>query len=350
MVLVNDPESFWTTEDTAAFQASQAEQIDYLETEAAKYGVNLRITPKYINCTVDKALDRDNILDWRDAVLKASKLPKSTKVSDYLKNAFDADQAPVAFCINNEDRAFAAWNNYKDSFEYITLYQGDALAHELCHVFGAQDYYYPEEVKRVAQEIFPDSLMLGSPDPYVDSLTAYLIGWTDTLSEDAKNFLKQTERLTADKQNKGNREQNQTGYGTVEYDSGATYTGDLLNGIPYGTGTYVFSDGATYTGEVVYGKLEGQGTFTWTDGARYTGAFADGWINGYGTWYYLNGYVYEGQHVDGHRQGWGTMHHPNGNTYVGEWSEGKMHGQGTFTYASGYVQEGRWNKDNFIGK
>lgn len=348
LILVNDPESFWTSEDTAVFQADQTEQAQFLETEAAKYGVNLNITTKYITCTVDESLERERRDDWRDAVLKASKLPKSRKVSDYLKKAFDADEAPVAFCVNYKDRAFANWNNPKESFEYFLLYKGDVFGHELCHVFGAQDYYYPEELKQVAREYFPDSLMLGSPTPHVDSLSAYLIGWTDTLAQDAKSFLEQTEWLTEKEKNDSNRDQSKTGYGTIEKES-YTYTGDILNGVPYGTGTYEFSNGNTYTGEVVYGKREGQGTFTWADGTQYTGAWSDGQVNGYGTMYYNDGYVYEGQLVNGVRHGWGTMNHPNGDSYTGEWSDGKMHGEGTYTYSSGYQQKGKWNAGVFVG-
>ena len=68
------------------------------------------------------------------------------------------------------------------------------LTHELFHQFGAIDLYNQEGVEKVALKYFPNSDML-TVSHVIDDLTAYLVGWTDTLSAKAQKFLKETEGL-----------------------------------------------------------------------------------------------------------------------------------------------------------
>jgi hypothetical protein len=70
------------------------------------------------------------------------------------------------------------------------------------------------------------------------------------------------------------------GSGTVTYDDGSTYTGQLKAGEPNGTGTMVYADGSTYVGKWKNGVTNGQGRFEDADGTVMEGKFTDGQFEG----------------------------------------------------------------------
>lgn len=348
-VMVDDPESAWSDEELSLFQSQIPAEAQFLEHEAARYDVDLDIRVQYIQCSVNKALKRGDEEAWRNAALKAAGLPRAGKVSKHLKKTFGADQAPVFFCVSRDGRSYASHSRGRIPFEYGIIYrEAGACAHELCHQFGAMDYYYPEEIKQLAQKIFPNSIMLTSVDRQVDELSAYVMGWTDSPSPDAQRFIEQTKWVDADTVAEALTENTFTGVGTVENEN-YIFTGDIVAGIPDGMGTFNYKNGNSYTGSVSYGHPEGQGTYTWANGTWYSGTWTDGKITGYGTMSYEDGTIYEGDFVNAVAHGWGSVDMPNGNNYTGEFFNGNFHGQGTLTYASGYQQSGKWNQNVFIG-
>ena len=130
--------------------------------------------------------------------------------------------------------------------------------------------------------------------------------------------------------------------GTKNYDSGARYEGEFLNGKRHGEGTYYYVSGNRYSGDWRNGKRTGRGAFTWPDGHRYVGDFRNGERTGQGIYTWPDGARYEGEFRDGKRTGQGTLTWPNGDRFEGEWRNGKMHGRGTYTYADGSRQAGEW--------
>lgn len=70
------------------------------------------------------------------------------------------------------------------------------------------------------------------------------------------------------------------GSGTVTYDDGSTYTGQLKAGEPHGTGTMTYADGSTYVGKWKNGVTNGQGRFEDADGTVMEGKFTDGQFEG----------------------------------------------------------------------
>ena len=68
--------------------------------------------------------------------------------------------------------------------------------HELLHLFGAADFYYPCAIKTAAQKWLPDSVMNSGNGIAIDDLTRVLIGWDSTLTESAEQFLKATSSIT----------------------------------------------------------------------------------------------------------------------------------------------------------
>ena len=138
----------------------------------------------------------------------------------------------------------------------------------------------------------------------MDPLAAYLVGWTNTLSPEAEEFLDYISKYTKAEWDAARNAESYSGYGkksTSEY----VYEGDLLTGMMHGYGTIIWASGDQYTGDYIDGKRTGTGTYFWANGNRYEGDFLDGQMHGWGVLYYANGSVRSGR--------WDT-----GN-YLGQW-------------------------------
>ena len=66
-------------------------------------------------------------------------------------------------------------------------------------------------------------------------------------------------------------DQVKTGHGTREFESGASYTGDLVDSQLHGVGTMTYANGDKYTGDWARGKRVGEGVFTSKNGKKYVG-------------------------------------------------------------------------------
>lgn len=70
------------------------------------------------------------------------------------------------------------------------------------------------------------------------------------------------------------------GSGTITFDDGSVYTGQLKNGEPNGQGTMVYADGSRYVGGWKNGVTNGQGRFEDADGTVMDGKFTNGEFEG----------------------------------------------------------------------
>ena len=85
------------------------------------------------------------------------------------------------------------------------------------------------------------------------------------------------------------------GHGTFEWESGDTYIGSWVNGLPDGNGKFIWANGDTYSGNFEEGKMSGQGRYKWKNGNHFTGQFKNNQMNGRGTFYWVSdGATYEG--------------------------------------------------------
>lgn len=329
VIFVTNPSSSWTYEEMTEVQTGHEAMTAEILAEAASYGVSLNLSMEYHLATVDMELPDDDTDAWADTTLASVGLPPSTTASADLEAEYGVDEAPILFYLNHSGRAYALPYQHGDHSEYAFFFNADEGAvryrHELYHLFGAKDFYYPAEVTSAAENYFPNSTMLVSEEAVTDDLTAYLIGWTDTPSDSALAFLQDTAYLTPEYMAEQNDHETFTGYVTDYADADGTYTGYLDFGVPHGFGSKVWNDGRSYEGDWDYGTFHGKGTYTWPNGNSYTGEFTNGRLNGEGTliWY-------------------------NGDTFTGEWVEGQRTGYGTYTWADGSTRSGYWENDEFI--
>ena len=353
VIFLDDTISAW--DDTARENAVATidKEIASLEKEAAAYGAELDAEVTYYSTKINLKFDQsDKKRTWAYAALKNIGFADAFYNQDLLESHYRVDNAPVVFVLNREGRAYASTSTGKSTFENVVLYSSElnALRHEMCHVFGAVDFYVPKETEEAAETYLSKSLMLLGAKGEVDEFTALLIGWTETVGPDAEAFLRATNHITQEYLQEQLAADQLTGYGTKEFDNG-TYTGYMVSGVPHGEGTYTWNSGQTYTGNWENGQYSGQGTMTWPSGNTYTGAWKDGKQNGYGEMYTArNGQLYKGEFLNGQRSGQGTCTYSNGDVYTGQWKNGNPNGYGEMTYANGDVYKGNFSAGSIKGQ
>ena len=329
VLCVSIPQADWDMQERSALQVQVEKAADELEREAAGYGVALEIIPEYHEVSVDAPGELDS--DWVEDLIKQVTTLRSRRTYKHWRSS------PLLLCFDHAGRAYAQ-TRFGNNLEFLVLFedeQAEVIRHETLHLFGAEDLYIHQTVKEAAQTYYPGSIMLeGRADGTVDSLTAYLIGWTDTLDPTAEQFLAQTQHLTQEELYAFLDEEMFTGEGVFPQDDGV-YTGQLVDGCFHGTGTYLWHDGSSYSGQWDWNQRHGQGTYTWASGASYTGNFVHGVRTGSGVLTWTNGDVYTGEFAEGKQSGYGVMKWNSGDTYTGDFLNDTLHGFGTYQWAEG---------------
>lgn len=384
----------WTYRDKQEAKAVHAQSLKLVERDARRYGVRLELRTDCISSGVNEEVTMGNCAQWAEKALAGAQLPGCADAGTLLKKRFGVDSAPICFCINGTGRSFAHCNG---ATEFIVLFSQNALFHELCHLYGAEDFYFPEKLAELTGKYYPNSIMRGSSveNPEVDGFTAYLIGWTDKLAGRDLQFLKElekiplsdftealkTEHFTGDAANLRTRHGTYTGSmvdgephgrGKYVYNSGSVYEGAFLRGYFHGTGEYTSKEKNRWIGTYVLGKLEGEaklifsdggrfqgryendvregfGTMMWADGSRYSGDFRGGQRTGYGIYTWPDGSSYEGEFLEGEMHGIGTKHYTDGSSYEGQFSRGKLQGKGTYRFPNGAFYTGQFQDGRFQG-
>lgn len=384
VLFVSDPDGKWADNEIAEIKQQLQDEVARITTDASKYGKSVKLTFQYKTVSTSAKILEGNANDWVESALKSAGFPERSKLERALAKQYGADFAPVMFVANHNGRS-----NAMPSFGYALLYDDpNAFYHELSHLFGARDFYFPSDVKELAATYLPDSVMVNSGTGTMDDLSAYLVGWTDKLSQNALDFLYATKHVTQEYLNTEKEKESYTGYVTNYTYDGVTYTGYLIRGQLHGegtritdrsewtgtfdhgnfvkgTGTMRYTNGAVYTGQWQNSQRHGKGTMTYADGSRYEGNWKEHDFHGYGIYTYADGGYYEGNwengkrsgkgksvskegsvwegtFVDGKLHGQGTCTWVDGSKYVGAFVEGKRHGYGTYYYTSGNRYEGNW--------
>ena len=399
VIFVNDPTSTWTAEKMASTKAGDAAMTAEVLAEAAGYGVDLNITVEYRQATVGTTEDIDRTA-WSEQIMASAGLGSVATASAELERSRGVKEAPILFYLNTTDRSYALPNDGQTT-EYAIIWNcgSDTITyrHELYHLFGAADYYFPKAVEESALRYYPNSTMLTGENAVTDNLTAYLIGWKDTLTNDALVFLQETAHLTAEYVEQEHAKEIHTGYVENWERNGYVITGYLDMGVLEGQGKVVepngnwkeglfeygifvrgrckilYENGTLYEGEIDQGAYNGQGTIIWAGGDTYTGQWKDGQYHGNGKITYANGgwsegvfengtlangrckaiyedgTRYEGDMVNGAFNGQGTIVWASGDSYTGSFVNGQFHGYGTYIWADGNSVSGTWNNGEFVG-
>jgi len=156
------------------------------------------------------------------------------------------------------------------------------------------------------------------------------------------------------------------GKGHVNLSDGATYQGQIVNGLQHGQGECISPDGTVFVGEWRNGhKYSGRDDYS--DGSYYEGTMTatdetyrhDVW-HGNGTYVQVTGdpaknepggrKTYVGGWKDGLKDGLGTLTQSDGREYCGEWTRGMQNGHGVFVDPEGENYDGEWKMGIRHGK
>ncbi|MBQ4639621.1 MAG: hypothetical protein IJB69_03785 [Clostridia bacterium] len=345
VVFVDTGISSWTEEDKAA-QLDKIRQAQvYLLLEGEKFNQLL----SFENVCFTVASDADPY-DEYDAFLQDCLL-KNTELYAHARKHAGMENVLSVFCMAGSGRAMAYADREGSMSESLIVYSEHGamqICHEMLHLFGANDLYFPQEYADAAEKWLPGSLMLTTnEDSVIDPLTAYTIGWTDGPDENALGFLQDTRHVDEKALEEALKKELFTGSGVIKAEN-STYTGDLVNGQREGYGREEWTDGTVYTGEYHNGLMHGKGMCVWPGGTVYSGEYVNGKRTGKGTLTWADGTSYTGEFLDGEMHGSGKLIWPDGSVYEGEFMNGQRHGQGILTYASGQITEGRWELGEYV--
>ncbi len=342
LIFIDDSVSSWTAEEITKFSNEIEKELTNLSDAATSYGaeVNFRTLTKQAK-TATEIIELGDSSKWEEEAVNKAGLSSLKTANKETASEYGADSSPIIFLLNKEKRSYAhSSHSSKSEAEYALVYESDSLRHELLHLYGAKDFYYPETVLNSAKKHFPDSIMLDSTKN-VDSLTAYLVGWTKSPSQSALDFLNDTKDVTDDDVSKALEDEKFTGKTTKEMATG-TYSGELMEGVINGYGKMNFTNGDVYEGNWKNGKKHGYGKLTWASGDVYEGNWNEDSQNGKGKYCWSNGDVYDGDWVDGERIGYGKFMWASGDVYEGNFNNADLNGYGIYTWPSGNKYEGNF--------
>lgn len=212
-------ETRWSVEEADSCNALILEAEDWLVEQAKSYGKDV----SFVNATagLETPLLFDNIVsgngvgnepvDLVSRVMPMMGYQNGLEFIDWLNDNYDYDGCLVLIVANKPGRGYSmAYRNDYDPVKYFlegtmlyTSYEkgvpacAAGIAHEMCHLFGAEDLYatfiQTKENEARARELFPDDIMLSvSYDistKKIDKLTAWLIGLTDDMEDWYLSFI-----------------------------------------------------------------------------------------------------------------------------------------------------------------
>lgn len=216
IVHLDDNESSWNDEEKNNFiEKKFLVSMDYLSRKGNEYSVTLCTDYKNYPADDNTKVTYDGIIE-AEVVENGSQEDILNQVSvslDYsspeemdsaLKSELDVSQIAYLLVVNKEGRSYkySYMTPKSEKIEFCVFfdnainYNGTTccatIAHEILHLFGAEDYYDPygkmPEREKIAKKLYPDDIMLSLPydvnDAEIGAYTAYSVGWTNTLPEE----------------------------------------------------------------------------------------------------------------------------------------------------------------------
>ena len=189
----------------------------WIEQQAAEYGKKVEFvngatglegetihasTPKDIDCPDCTGTDGNYYLGLANEHFNIEELL-------YTMKEVGCDKAALLVIVDANGRSFSGWNGKSNEFMGTAVVYGDdglelqsgVVAHELLHLFGADDLYAPmqnEEVVAFLREHYANEVMFqdhASADALtVSPYTAWRIGWTDEKEDWFDKIVAQAER------------------------------------------------------------------------------------------------------------------------------------------------------------
>lgn len=327
-VYVSDNEYKWTNLEVQNENDNILKSFDYIKQCVREENVFFEYYVKSYYLNITYSFEKASSNEWLKEFVNGFDCSSLKQLHDKISFAYDVDQVAFLFFTKRPSNCYAmnARIPFYDFCEYAVIYYKhyNSLIHEILHLFGAADLYFPKEVSDIAKEMFPESIMFNSAYNKIDDFTKYVTGIHDEPSALAKNFMEKTKELTGEYIDSFLKEQWTDGFRRVRYSNGMIYEGNFKNTMREGMGKVYYTDGSIYEGEFKNNNIEGFGKLFFANGALYEGEFKNNKRNGIGKLIYPDKVVYEGEFRDNECNGHGKLIYPSGKVYEGEFKNGKI--------------------------
>ncbi len=203
-IFADDTESSWKRADAVKYTNEYIiPAMEFVENEADAYGIdlNIEVEREYADIGYALADDADDMAFEIKPVSQYMGYSYEWEMYTAMKEEYGTE---IAFMIvvNKDGRGhtFRSDMYYRTDTgifltEFAIVYGPDytrnfarTVAHEFLHLFGADDYYEPEDRQRIASAAVPNDIMLCGYDRLEDNeisdITAFTLGWIDTPPEE----------------------------------------------------------------------------------------------------------------------------------------------------------------------
>ncbi len=209
LLFVDDRESTWTAEEVEAFtQEHVLVGLEFLEKQAKLWGVHLDFTVEsYSTPFSGYELAYDGVVNTNLFVGGSTKDVLGQAATDigcasdwelysYYKSKHPDDDIIFLNLLNKAGISYArhaistGYSAYSEHCVIFTDYldgtggsRASTVAHEILHLFGAEDFYTPSSREALALQQYPDDIMLlrfnEMDDHDLGDCTAFSVGWTN---------------------------------------------------------------------------------------------------------------------------------------------------------------------------
>ena len=197
LIFVADKGAIWMHNEIDDFHDVYQNAVSGIQKQAAAAGVSLSFSSMIGHFSYNGHLDPNDSSALFTLIqtqfLHERGFANFTDYAASRRRACGTDEMALIFVMERQFRAFA---QHTEELEYCVLTQDNdahAIAHELLHLFGAVDLYYPYQIYGLTMKYFPQSVMCTHEGMEVDPLNQYLIGWKTELPYKAREFM---EKLT----------------------------------------------------------------------------------------------------------------------------------------------------------
>ncbi len=213
LFFMDDNRSSWDAETIEAFtKANVLPALEFIEEEATKWDVAVdfnvwryssalseELTLTYDGTILRNTNEEGFIEDMMEKTAKIFGYPEEMPFYQFLLKKTASDGIIPIFLVNENGRSYALPSR---TFGYETMLcekalvfssynnvgfheQAPTFAHEILHLFGAEDLYEPEERRELAEVRCPQDIMRkttqGLRGISIGEFTAYTLGWTNTI-------------------------------------------------------------------------------------------------------------------------------------------------------------------------
>ncbi len=213
LLFVDDDESSWTTEQAQEFMKEHVlPGLDYLEKQARAWGVALDFTVESHGATLNShtlkyegVVTRDlfatgSTKDVLDQAAADMGFDGNWEIYSYYQTEHPEQDIIFLHFLNKSGRSYTRHGILPGYYEYtehcvIFAYapnttpsqrkageRASTVAHELLHLFGAEDFYTSASREQLANQHYPHDIMLWQYDRIESNTlghcTAFSVGWT----------------------------------------------------------------------------------------------------------------------------------------------------------------------------